>query len=339
MGSVKDLKIIQKPTAERPGQGVFMFSDRYSVFDWGEMPNQIPHKGEALCLMGAYFFERLHTLGMKTHYLGLVDGDRTVTLRDLKKPVAGMAVKLVRVVRPEVKDGRFDYSIFKRERGNFLIPLEVIFRNALPEGSSVFRRLKDGSLTLSDIGMSSAPTPGMTLKKPLLDVSTKLETTDRYMSWKEAQEISGLSDGELTAMQKATLQIDDLITREVERMGLTHEDGKVEFGFDENRELMLLDILGTPDECRFMLDGMPVSKEVARVFYRKTPWYNDIEAAKKKDVMRWKEVVASRPPALPPRLLELISLLYQSCCNGVTGQQWFDAPPLADIVQELKRLL
>ncbi len=37
----------------------FEFTDDYSVFDWGKMPDTIAQKGRALALMGAYFFERL----------------------------------------------------------------------------------------------------------------------------------------------------------------------------------------------------------------------------------------------------------------------------------------
>ena len=59
MGSVKDLKVIEKPTPDKMGVGRFHFSDRYSVFDWGEMPDHIDGKGAALCLMGAYSFEWL----------------------------------------------------------------------------------------------------------------------------------------------------------------------------------------------------------------------------------------------------------------------------------------
>ena len=73
MGSVKDLQVIQKPTQTAMGTGRFLFSDRYSVFDWGEMPDHIEGKGAALCLMGAYCFEQLEKLGVKTHYRGLVD--------------------------------------------------------------------------------------------------------------------------------------------------------------------------------------------------------------------------------------------------------------------------
>ena len=70
MGSVKDLEVIKKPTPEAMGIGRFHFSDRYSVFDWGEMPDHIGAKGAALCLMGAYCFEQLEKKGVKTHYRG-----------------------------------------------------------------------------------------------------------------------------------------------------------------------------------------------------------------------------------------------------------------------------
>ena len=78
LGSVKDLEVIQKPTQDAMGVGRFHFSDRYSVFDWGEMPDHIEGKGEALCLMGAYCFEQIEALGVKTHYKGLVDKDGKV---------------------------------------------------------------------------------------------------------------------------------------------------------------------------------------------------------------------------------------------------------------------
>jgi phosphoribosylaminoimidazole-succinocarboxamide synthase len=37
----------------------FEFSDDYSVFDWGKMPDTIANKGRALSIMGAHFFSRL----------------------------------------------------------------------------------------------------------------------------------------------------------------------------------------------------------------------------------------------------------------------------------------
>ena len=75
MGSVKDLKVIREATPNNPGQGKFVFSDRYSVFDWGEMPDHIKNKGAALCLMGAYCFDKAEEHGIKTHYRGVVRSD------------------------------------------------------------------------------------------------------------------------------------------------------------------------------------------------------------------------------------------------------------------------
>lgn len=40
MGSVKDLAVLKEPAGTETGTGRFIFSDRYSVFDWGEMPDQ-----------------------------------------------------------------------------------------------------------------------------------------------------------------------------------------------------------------------------------------------------------------------------------------------------------
>jgi phosphoribosylaminoimidazole-succinocarboxamide synthase len=339
MGSVKDLIILEKPTPERSGRGRFVFSDRYSVFDWGEMPDHITNKGKALCLLGAYFFEKLEKLGVPTHYYGVVVDDYPATLREIDQPAGVMEVKLVRVLEPTLQSGGYDYSVYQAEKGNFLIPLEVIYRNSLPAGSSVFKRLREGKLKPEDIGLDHFPEPGEKLAQPILDVSTKLEATDRYLSWEEAQQIAGLSDEEIEHIKETVLLINRLITAEVERLGLSHEDGKVEFAFDEERNLMLVDVLGTPDECRFTFDGIPVSKEAARIFYRRTPWYEEVEAAKRQDAQRWKELVKSSPPPLSSRMKELVAGLYQACCNEITGREWFSVPSLRQIIDELRQEL
>ncbi len=338
MGSVKDLTVLEKPEASKAGIGYFIFSDRYSVFDWGEMPDHITNKGKSLCLMSAHFFEKLEDKGIKTHYLGVMDG-KPKSLRELKEPVNSLKIKLLRVIKPEIRGNVYDYSAYQKETSNFLIPLEIVYRNYLPEGSSVFKRLKEGSLRLEDIGLSKMPLPGQKLEKPVLDVSTKLEKTDRYISWEEARDIAGLSQDEMQKIKDTTLLINELVTKEVNRLGLVHEDGKVEFGFDEKRNLLLVDVLGTPDECRFTFKGIPVSKEVARIFYRNTSWFKEVEEAKKKDSVRWKELVRSTPPPLPPELFESISFLYQTLCNEITGHIWFKTPPFQDTLLKIQKAL
>ncbi len=336
MGSVKDLVVIKKPTAIEPGIGNFVFSDRYSVFDWGEMPDHFINKGKALCLIGAYFFEKLEEIGIKTHYRGLVENDEVKCLSELNNPVDTMQVELLQVIKPRMLNGVYDYSNYNKDVVNFLIPLEIIYRNSLPEGSSVFKRLKNGTLKLEDIGLEKMPEPGLWFEKPIVDVSTKLETSDRYIPWEEAKRIAGINEHELERIKRTTHQINKLITRETERMGLLHEDGKVEFGHNADCQLLLVDVLGTPDECRFTYQGIPLSKEVARIFYRNTPWHAEVEQAKNKESLLWKKYITSPPPSLPRRLNELISLLYMAFCNELTGRCWFETSDLKKILYEMK---
>jgi len=340
MGSVKDLTVIEKPLKNKSGRGRFIFSDRYSVFDWGEMPDHIPNKGKSLCVSAAYFFEKLKSMGIKTHYLGLVEDNKTKKLSEIKRPADTMEVKIVRVLKPLQKGSTFDYSIYKTENNNFLIPLEVIYRKSLPKGSSVFKRLEEGSLKLEDLGLKEMPLPGQTLHKPFLDVSTKLEESDRYLSWEEAQKIAHLSNNELEEIRKITLLINELIGQEANKIGLKYEDGKIEFGFDEERNLIVVDVLGTLDECRFTFEGMPVSKEIARLYYRKTNWFKELAEVKKRDSINWKEKVNLFPPPLPARLKELISMAYCAFSNEMSKKEWFkDIPSMRELLEETSKII
>jgi phosphoribosylaminoimidazole-succinocarboxamide synthase len=347
MGSVKDLQIIKSPTQSQMGTGRFHFSDRYSVFDWGEMPDHIDNKGSALCLMGAYCFEQLKKRGVKTHYLGLVDDGKVVQVGALKQPSSVMEVGIVNVYRPQtsVVGGKIvhDYSVYTPYLKNCLIPLEIIYRNGLPEGSSVFKRLEQGKITLKDLGLDHYPKPGDQLVKPIFDVSTKLEETDRYVTWQEAQQMAGLADEELVDVKVVLNKADETITKVAAKAGLKNEDGKIELALDDKRKLILVDVVGTLDECRFTYDGIHVSKEIARQFYKKTAWYKDLEKAKieaeTQGIEDWKALVKSRPPKLDPQLKEVISEMYMAAANEMTGKKLFDSPKLAEVISNYKNYM
>jgi phosphoribosylaminoimidazole-succinocarboxamide synthase len=347
MGSVKDLEIVKKPTKNKMGVGRFHFSDRYSVFDWGEMPDHIEGKGAVLCLMGAYCFERLEDKGVKTHYRGLVDDKgRVMRFDELKQPSNVMEINLVNVYKPKVyvENGKLvhDYSVYTPKLKNYLIPLEIIYRNGLPEGSSVFKRLEQGLVTLEDLGLDHYPKVGERLSKPIFDVSTKLEEGDRYVSWKEAQKIAGLTDGELEEVKSVLLKVDETITEIASKAGLVNEDGKIELAFDPLRRLMVVDVVGTLDECRFTYNGLHVSKEIARIYYRRTEWAKEVEEAKKKakeqGIENWKRLVKTVPPKLDAKLKMLISQMYMAVANETTGKTLFDAPKLAEVMRNFQSI-
>jgi phosphoribosylaminoimidazole-succinocarboxamide synthase len=337
MGSVKDLQVIKQATTEDYGTGRFIYSDRYSVFDWGEMPDRIPNKGASITILGAYFFEKLESMGISTHYIGLVENDNIKKLNEIESPLNTMQIKLLRVIKPKLDGNVYDYSEYKNQFGGFLIPLEVIYRNYLPPGSSVFKRLRNGEIKPHDLGLEKMPEPNQKLMPPILDVSTKLEITDRYMNWKEAQGIAGMSDEELVSLKELISNINKIITDDFSSIGLINEDGKIEAGFDKERKIMLVDVFGTLDECRFTYDGIPVSKEIARIYYRNTDWNAAVEKAKKKDRQHWKEICELKPEPLSPRLRNLISQVYSGVTNEITKREWFkDVPPLKVVLKGIK---
>ena len=157
MGSVKDVKILAPAFENVGGSGEFDFSDRYSVFDWGEMPDHIVNKGAALAVMAAFNFEQLAKRGIPSHYRGLdIRSDKLMKVADLEgfggsdRMEFDLAVRSDPVARTFMGDDgnprvEYDYSFFQNNRGqinNYLVPLEIIFRNGTPRGSSVFKKIK-----------------------------------------------------------------------------------------------------------------------------------------------------------------------------------------------------
>ncbi|GAI02522.1 unnamed protein product [marine sediment metagenome] len=59
-----------------------------------------------------------------------------------------------------------------------MVPMEIMYRNSLPEGSSIFRRLKNGQISYEDLGLDHYPNLGEKLEKPFFDVSPKLKPWD-----------------------------------------------------------------------------------------------------------------------------------------------------------------
>lgn len=330
------------------GIGRFHFSDRYSIFDWGEMPDQIENKGASLCIMGAYCFEKLEEQGIKTHYRGVLDQNgNLVKTDDLRVPTTIMEINLVRVIPPEPIQKndvlRYDYQAYTPNLTNFVIPLEIIYRNSLPEGSSIFKRLRDKEISLSDLGLDHFPEEGEELKSPIFDLSTKFEAKDRYISLEEAKRISGLQEDEFCQIRERLHSINQLITRVAQRAGLKNEDGKIELAFDPHRELMVTDVIGTLDECRFTYQGLHVSKEVTRLYYRKTEWYHHLLAAKeeaeREGLKDWKLLCRFQPEGLDPKLKEIVRHMYQATTNECTGLNLFEVPSLSEIIKEYQNYL
>ena len=232
----------------------FRFTDSISVFD-KVIPSLIPFKGETLCREGVYWLGRASKMGIKTHFLEFI-------------PPGSMLCKKVDILQPHQ---------ITRESKRYLIPLEFICRWYV--AGSLYDRVKEGAVPAEALGFASGHKVlfGEPLPEPFLEVSTKLEKTDRLLKKPEALQISGLTPKEYEEAREVVHKIDEDLGRSVASRGLIHVDGKKELALDDDRQIMVVDVYGTADEDRFWDKAryeegefVDLSKEYVRQYYRQT---------------------------------------------------------------------
>ena len=344
MTSVKDFRVTESATPDSLGRGAFVFTDDYSVFDWGKMPDGIPDKGASLCTMGAFNFELLESAGIPTHYDGVTTPatDGAVPLDDALATGTApreMGIELTRV--PDLPfegsgaddPGGYDYGAYHDAAGeNYLVPLEVVFRNRVPVGSSLRKRTDPAEHGLD---VAEWPDEPVGLDEPVVEFSTKYEEQYRYLDRGEADRIAGhAAADDLEALAR---EVDRLVTERASEAGLVHEDGKIECLYYQG-ELRVADVVGTFDENRFSYDGQQVSKEVIRQYHKRTQpgWVEAVSAAKReadeRGVADWTSLCDRDPAPLDNEVIETARDLYCAGTNAYVGREVFDAPELADAV-------
>lgn len=338
-GSVKD--IYQKDDTL-----IFHFTNRYSIYDWGQMPDLIEQKGEALATTARLIYtmiadpifwhnwklpdfvsEKIKTslkvsktysqishAGLNNHFLAQVDDDLNPSEHG-----QNIMVKKVDVHRPQVSASGYDYSVYKKKPTNALIPLEVIFRMGLPTGSSFPKRAAKDVEYLKTLGVTKLPQEGQFFDFPVVEFSTKLEPRDRYLSYHEAADIAGMEETELHNLIETTQILSLRLYQLFKSSGLELWDGKFEFAWDTERNLMLVDSIGL-DEMRVMINNNHLSKEFLRQFYVDTNWYHQLSHYKNEFGDRWKFKMLEdglKPRALTPEYKKLAENLYQAFVNTI----------------------
>ncbi|WP_373310998.1 phosphoribosylaminoimidazolesuccinocarboxamide synthase [Streptomyces alanosinicus] len=296
--------------------GVFEYTDRYTVFHYGRMPDPIPGKGEATCRMAVFNFTMLEEEGVRTHFRRFIAPNRIeFTLARLPDPAA----------HPLTPDS-----------GNYLIPLQVLFRNELPPGSSVHRRLAAGELTPADVGLDAVPAVGQKLERPLIEYATTREDVNRFLTPGDAQHLAGLDDEQFQALREITVKVNAVLTGHADKVGLRHCDGKAEYLVTSDQDLVLADSPGTPDESRLMLGGVHCGKQVLRDWYVGSG--NEIPVSRLivdgVPRSRW-----PRPAALPPEFLPVMTDLYRSLSETWTGERRWNAPDLPTATRAVAGLI
>ena len=304
MRLIRKGKVKEVYETENKDELEFFFTDRISVFD-KIIPSDVPHKGETLCRTSAYWFSVAENIGIKTHFIKTILPNR-------------MRVKKVDVIR--------DYSKLNEKTTNYLIPLEFICRYYV--AGSLFDRIKNKEIKNETLGFDRDYNVkyGDKLPTPFFEVTTKLEKIDRNLGLDEALRISGLSKDEYKEIKETFLKIDYRMNSAVRQRGLIHVDGKKEFAFDENRNIMLIDTFGTADEDRFWDrnkyekgEFVELSKEYVRQYYREINYYEKITSARKNGL--------TEPdiPSLPDDKIQKVSRLYIDLFEKITGERFRSA--------------
>jgi len=293
-GKVKDVYEVDAHSLE------FVFSDKISVFD-KTIPSLVPHKGETLCRSSAFWFQVARSCGIKTHFREFIPPNR-------------MRVQKVRILK---------YSKIDKKTSDYLIPLEIICRHYV--AGSLWDRIQ--SKEVKPVKLGFKPTKdvkyGDRLPEPLIEFTTKLEDHDRLLTKSEAMKIASLNNDEFKAIIGSALKIDEKIAEEVEKRDLIHVDGKKEYAFDEDRELMIVDTFGTADEDRWWDwenyskgQFVELSKENVRQYYRQLGYFDKLTEARKTGRTE------PKIPALPESKIREISELYIEMFERITGESY-----------------
>ncbi|MDH4225394.1 MAG: phosphoribosylaminoimidazole succinocarboxamide synthase [Deltaproteobacteria bacterium] len=295
-GSVKNLYVDNNP--ERLW---FEYTDDYSVFDWGKMPDPIPGKGEALARLAEWFFRQLEDPA-RWKALGLDHllpdrGGKAIHHHFLER--ADNRILVNRVDIPKLETTRvggvlvYDYSFPATPRQ--LLPLEVIFRFGAPKGSSLLERTQWYPFDIYE---------GVEFPEPLVEFSTKLESKDRVIPYQEAALILKGDTAKLKEIYTSTHAVAMFLKNLLAEKGLKLWDGKLEWAW-ANGHLSLVDSIG-PDELRVSQGDSVMSKQFLRDFYLGGSWYQAVEKGKKlardRGLADWKSIVENELGAEPAPL-------------------------------------
>lgn len=317
-GSVKDIYRYDEKSL------LFKFSNRFSVFDWGQMPDEIEEKGQALasfskslyCKLESPLFwkehlshsgpmaEKLKKEGLRTHQLNLDCGNDEIIVKEVACP-------------------RGELEFYKTSPADAFIPLEVIFRLGVVSGSSLLAR------------DPAKYTAGQIFDEAMVEFSTKWEARDRMLSNDEAQELAFLSHSEMSELVELTQCLAQALKSFFGSRDISLWDGKVEWAFyahEGKRSFILVDSIG-PDELRLTYQDLALSKEFLRSWYRKTDWYKDLLNAKEKFGDTFHKH-CTQPEVLPQQLRHDISQMYKTLASLIDNK-----PNLGELVTKLERWL
>ena len=344
----------------RKGEALAILSaDFFEKLERPEAWKEFSRSSDALALRKSNRFggvfneigEELQSTGLRTHFLGAAESVSSQTevvpkkSDEMRTPFRNLALIPVSAVKPKITSvlGRTlpDYYPTRTSVLPRLIPFSVSFRFGCPAGSPLIERVAQDPNYLASLGFAHLKAEvGQRWDFPLLELFTQLESSDRPVLFAEALALSGISAGQLQDVLLKTAWISALLKYLCAKRGFELAEGKLEWALSADGKCFLVDLIG-PDELCILKGGVQISNEFVRSYYRKTRWFQAVEAAKSQAKAMgssdWKKMVQEAPPSLPAQLKELAIQYYLALTNELTGRQWFpDAWPLEQVVSRIR---
>lgn len=268
-------------------QLLLVATDRISAFDC-IMPTPIPHKGTVLTSLSTFWFARLQHL--TEHHLITADFDEMPEIIRQNEELRGrsMLVKKTKV-----------------------FPVECVVRGYL-EGSG----WKDYQATgeISGHRLPANLKQCEKLPEPIFTPATKAQTGhDENISEIEFEKIIGREVAE--KLKNVSLEIYRQASEYAASRGIILADTKFEFGVDQEKNILLIDEVLTPDSSRFWsVESYAPGKA--------QPSFDKQFVREYLETLDWNKQPPA--PALPTEIVEATTLRYLEAYRILTGKELVD---------------
>jgi phosphoribosylaminoimidazole-succinocarboxamide synthase len=194
-----------------------------------------------------------------------------------------------------------------------MIPVECVVRGYLY--GSLYERLVKG-----EVNLPVKPINAGKLPEPYFDPTTKSDVKDEPVTVEQIVDEGWLDLEEITALKDRSVGIYKKMSERADKAGFILADLKLEFGFDDESNIVLADSIG-PDEFRLWpkenyspgKNQESYDKQVIRDWLSRVGYKTNLDAARKAGQP------TPRPPDLPRELIDETSKRYVVAYERLTG--------------------
>jgi len=194
-----------------------------------------------------------------------------------------------------------------------MIPVECVVRGYLY--GSLYERLVKGEVNLPVKPISAAKLP-----EPYFDPTTKSDVKDEPVTVDQIVDEGWLDTEEITALKDSSLNVYKKMSERADKAGFILADLKLEFGFDDESNIVLADSIG-PDEFRLWPkeNYSPGKNQESYDKQLIRDWLSKVGYKKMLDEARKAGQPTPRPPDLPEGLTDETSKRYVIAYERLTG--------------------